>query len=172
MELRRYLWYNIYIKDKNERNMQIVPQYIDVEDRIAGPLTWKHLGWIFGGSGILLIAFTFLDTMTFFIVAIPTGIMTVALAFYKPNGISLISFLGYGFTYLFHPKTYTWQREMSIQKKKKQKKNIKISITSKKEQITIDDITAIAKTLDSGGRQRNERIQELIKERIKKDKKK
>lgn len=152
--------------------MQVVPQYIDVEDKIAGPLTWKHLGWMFGGAGILLIAFTFLDKTTFFIVAIPIGLITIALAFYKPNGIPLVSFIGYGFTYIFHPRTYTWQREVSIKKQPKKKEDIKITTTSKKDQITTDDITAIAQTLDSGGRQRNERIQELIKERIKKDKKK
>lgn len=152
--------------------MQIVPQYIDVEDKIAGPLTWKHLGWIFGGGGILLIAFTFLDKTTFFIVAIPIGLATLALAFYKPNGVPLISFLGYGLTYFFHPRTYTWQREISTKKVKKTKKeNITITTTSKKNQITMDDITAIAQTLDSDGQQRNERIQELIKERMKENKK-
>jgi len=152
--------------------MQIVPQYIDVEDKIAGPLTWKHLGWIFGGSGIVLIAFTFLERITFFMVAIPIGLLTAALAFYKPNGIPLISFVGYGFTYFFHPKTYTWQREASIKKVKKQKEEIQITTTSEKEQITTDDIAAIAQTLDSGGRQRNERIQELIRERVNKENKK
>jgi len=152
--------------------MQIVPQYIDVEDKIAGPLTWKHLGWIFGGSGIVLIAFTFLEKVTFFMVAIPIGLLTAALAFYKPNGIPLVSFIGYGFTYFFHPKTYTWQREANIEKVKKQNEEIQITTTSEKEQITTDDIAAIAQTLDSGGRQRNERIQELIKERINKENKK
>jgi len=152
--------------------MQIVPQYIDVEDKIAGPLTWKHLGWIFGGSGIILIAFTFLERMTFFMVAIPIGLMTIALAFYKPNGISLISFLGYGFTYLFHPKTYIWQRDTVIKKEKKEKEDVQIETTSKKEQVTTEDITAIAQTLDSGGRERSERIQELIKERINNENKK
>ena len=148
--------------------MQIVPQYIDVEDKIAGPLTWKHLGWIFGGSGIVLIAFTFLERTTFFMVAIPIGLLTAALAFYKPNGIPLISFMGYGFTYFFHPKTYTWQREVSIAKAKKKKEDIQITTTSEEVEVTTEDITAIAQTLDSGGRQRSERIQELIKERVNK----
>ena len=152
--------------------MQIVPQYIDVEDKIAGPLTWKHLGWIFGGSGIMLIAFTFLERTTFFIIAIPIGLFTAALAFYKPNGIPFISFLGYGFTYFFHPKTYTWQREVEIKKRNKKREDIQITTTSEEERITIDDITAITQTLDSGGRQRSERIQELIKERINKENKK
>jgi hypothetical protein len=84
----------------------------------------------------------------------------------------LVSFIGYGFTYFFHPKTYTWQREANIEKVKKQNEEIQITTTSEKEQITTDDIAAIAQTLDSGGRQRNERIQELIKERINKENKK
>jgi len=152
--------------------MQIVPQYIDVEDKIAGPLTWKHLGWIFGGSGIMLIAFTFLDKMMFLMVAIPIGLITAALAFYKPNGIPFISFLGYGFTYLFQPKVYTWQRDVVIKTAKKNKEDIQIKTTSKKKEVTTDDVTAIAQTLDSRGKERSDRIQELIKERINKENKK
>ncbi len=146
--------------------MQIVPQYIDVEDKIAGPLTWKHLGWIFGGSAISLIAFTLLDRVTFFMVVIPIGLLTIALAFYKPNGIPLSAFIGYGFVYLFHPKTYTWQREVQTKQTQKKKEQTKITTTSEKKQITINDIEAITQTLDSGGQERNKRIQELIKEQM------
>ncbi len=146
--------------------MQIVPQYIDVEDKIVGPLTWKHLGWMFGGTAMAAVAFTMLDKITFIIVAIPIAIATAAMAFAKPMGVPLVEFLGYGFTFLFRPKKYIWQREVENQKSKTNKKPVEITTTSKEKELTTDDITAIAQTLDSGGKERNERIQELMKKNI------
>lgn len=144
--------------------MQIVPQYIDVEDKIAGPLTWKHLGWLFGGGVALTIAWITLDRMTFYIAAVPLVIMTGLLAFYKPNGVSMIQFIGYGIGFLFRPKVYTWQNEVE-QVQKKHKPVGKISVTKKEKEVTMEDIEAIAHTLDSHGKDRSERIQQLIKER-------
>jgi hypothetical protein len=146
--------------------MQIVPQYIDVEDKIVGPLTWKHLGWIFGGASLIIVAFLMFDTLTFFVVAIPILLITVALAFYKPNGIPFIEFVGFGFTYIFRPKTYTWQREVTEKVIKKDKNGAKIETTSTKKQLTVDEIAAMAQTLDSGGVERNQKMQELIKKNI------
>lgn len=144
--------------------MQIVPQYIDVEDKIAGPLTWKHLGWFFGGGIMLTVAWLLLDRMAFYVVAIPVAIMTAALAFYKPNGVSMIQFLGFGFGFLFRPKVYTWQNEVSYEKKTNKPKVQNPSVVKEKK-ISADDIAAIAHTLDSHGVERNERIKQLIKER-------
>ena len=146
--------------------MQIVPQYIDVEDRIAGPLTWKHLGWMFGGGGVLLIAYALLDRATFFIVAIPIGLFTAALAFYKPNGIPFVEFLGYGFTYLFRPKRYVWKRE--IEKKRVRRNTQKKRTVVKQKKTSIDEVVEIAHVLDSRGKERNERIQQLIRQANKK----
>lgn len=149
--------------------MQIVPQYIDVEDRIAGPLTWKHLGWLFAGGAMLLVAWVFLDRMTFYIVAVVIAMITVGLAFVRPNGVSMIEFLGHGFGYFFRPKVYTWQREVQKNVPQKKKKDIKITSTSEEKKLTSDDIAVIAKTLDSHGVERNERLQQLLKEQANKN---
>jgi hypothetical protein len=148
--------------------MQIVPQYIDVEDKIAGPLTWKHLGWFFGGGGLLMLAYAVLDKMTFYIVAVIIISLTVIMAFYRPNGVSMMEFVGYGINFLFHPKVYTWEREMQTKVTKKQKEEVKIKTVSGEKIISMDEITALAQTLDSGGKDRNEKIQELIKKQANK----
>ena len=143
--------------------MQIVPQYIDIEDKIAGPLTWKHIGWLFGGGSILVIAFLLLDTITFFIVAIPISLLFLALAFYRPHGVSFIEFFGYGFMFLFRPRKYVWSRDVQIQQRKSKKIQQQTQILKNKKELSIQDIEAIAKTLDSNGKERNKRVQELIK---------
>ncbi len=148
--------------------MQIVPQYIDVEDKVAGPLTWKHIGWIFAGGVLAFVAWATLDHITFVIVAIPIALITAAMAFYRPNGVSMVEFIGYGFGYIFRPKRYTWQQE--IEKiKVKNKEPIKISSSSREKKLTADDIASLAQTLDSHGVERSERIKELIRERMKKN---
>ncbi|MFA5987007.1 MAG: PrgI family protein [Parcubacteria group bacterium] len=149
--------------------MQIVPQYIDVEDKIAGPLTWKHIGWFFGGGVLAFVAWTVLDRMTFIVVAVLLVIATALMAFYRPNGVSMVEFLGYGLRFLFQPKVYTWQREAENVKAKKAKP-VTIASVQKEKKLTTDDIAAIAQTLDSHGVERSERIKQLIKERAGKNK--
>lgn len=149
--------------------MQVVPQYIDIEDKIVGPLTWKHIGWLFGGTGILVIAWLFLDKLTFYIFAVPIGIIIGLLAFYRPNGVSMIEFIGYSLGYVFRPKLYTWQREVEKVKKKK-KEDVVIKTSSEEEKVTVDDIAAMAQTLDSRGVERNERIKEIMRQQSNKNK--
>ncbi len=144
--------------------MQIVPQYIDVEDKIAGPLTWKHIGWMFAGGAVLLFAFTLLDTTTFIIAAVPITIFTGALIFYRPSGVPLVQFIGFGFTYLFRPKVYTWQREDTLYTQKKKNKVMHIETTSEKKHLGENDMHAIAQMLDTRGTERSDRLQQLIRE--------
>ena len=48
-----------------------VPQDIDVEDKVAGPLTMKQLGWLIGLGIILLILWNVLPAIPFFIIGLP-----------------------------------------------------------------------------------------------------
>ena len=147
--------------------MQVVPQYIDVEDRIAGPLTWKHIGWFFGCSGLLVMAWLLFDRITFYIVTAIIVPAFVALAFVRPNGVTMVEFVGYGFNYFFRPRLYTWQREVQKQTVQKKQNEVKIAVSSEEKQLTSDDVSVLAQTLDSRGVERNERLQQIIKERIK-----
>lgn len=87
-----------------------VPQFIDVEDKIAGPFTWKQLLWMIGMVAMLLTFFNIFDTTLFFIAAVPIVFLFVALAFYRPNGFPLTTFIFYAFLFLFRPKVSVWER--------------------------------------------------------------
>lgn len=41
------------------------PQFIDVEDKIAGPLTWRQLLWMIGMGITLLVIYTMIGTVVF-----------------------------------------------------------------------------------------------------------
>jgi hypothetical protein len=90
--------------------MSSVPQFIDVEDKIAGPLTWKQLGWMIAMGATLFIFSTVLNRALTIVVSIPTVLLFLALAFYKPNGFPMSAFLGQAVFFLFRPKMAVWER--------------------------------------------------------------
>lgn len=131
-----------------------VPQFIDIEDKIVGPLTAKQLGWLGVGGVILLITWATLDFSAFIFSVIIIGIIFGALAFYKPHGQPLIIFISSVFTYFFKPKIYIWRRVTDVQKsslKPNDKKNATIGIVSKKE-ISGKNVKDIADLLDSNSK--------------------
>jgi hypothetical protein len=87
-----------------------VPQFIDVEDKIAGPLTWRQILWMIGMGAVLMILYGIFDSATFFILAIPVIIVFALFAFYRPNGVTMIEFAMHGFLFLFQPKVAVWER--------------------------------------------------------------
>lgn len=141
-----------------------VPQYIDVEDKIVGPLTIKQLGWLIVLGVVLLILWNILPKAGFFVIGLPITLLLLAFAFYKPYGQPLGSFVIYAFMYYFKPKVYIWRRTsenvqaMSIPKTKQQKKVVAEKKLSK------DQVRDLAQLLDSEGQIRNEKILEMLKE--------
>lgn len=88
-----------------------VPQFIEVEDKIIGPLTLKQFLYIGAGAGLLFLLWFFLKLGLFIAIAIPVGLLCGALAFYKVNGRPFISFLGSWIKYLKKPRLYLWRKK-------------------------------------------------------------
>lgn len=124
-----------------------VPQFIDIEDRIVGPLTAKQLGWLSLGGVILFVLFNFLDNSAFIIACIIVGTIFGALAFYRPYNISLISFIGSSISFIFRPRIYVWKRDFESLKTTK-KINKKIQPAVEKKKIDSRKIEEISKILD------------------------
>lgn len=97
-----------------------IPQFIDKEDKIVGPLTGKQLGWIAGGGVIILLLWNVFETTTFFIIALPVAALTGALAFYRPYNQPFIAFLASSVFFFIRTKMYAWKRlpdtDLSIRK--------------------------------------------------------
>lgn len=87
-----------------------VPQFIDVEDRIIGPLTLKQFLYLAGGGGIIFALWFFVKLSVLIMLAIPIGTLSLALAFYQINGRPFIFFLTGLFSFAFKPQLYLWQR--------------------------------------------------------------
>lgn len=127
-----------------------VPQFIDVEDKIAGPLTWKQLLWMIGMSAVLLVFFKMFDITLFFIIAIPTILIFVAFAFYRPNGFPLTTFIFYAILFLFRPKVSVWERPLQSRPKTLEVEKIEPTNTEAKH-IDQAKLTELAHIMDSYG---------------------
>lgn len=87
-----------------------LPQFIDVEDKIFGPLTFKQFIYLAGGGSVALIGVTLLGLFWGLLVSSPIVILAVALAFYKINNRPFINILESAFKYLTNDKLYIWQK--------------------------------------------------------------
>ena len=89
-----------------------VPQFIEVEDKIFGPLTLKQFIYLAGGGGLSFLIYVFLNSLL--LSAIPIiAIMPVsgALAFYKINNKPLVNVVEAAFKYYIGNKLYIWKKE-------------------------------------------------------------
>ena len=87
-----------------------VPQFIEIEDKIFGPLTLKQFVYIAGGGGLCLVFFTFLPLWLTVILAIPVLAFAAGLAFYEVNGRPLIVSLEHATAYFLSSKLYLWKQ--------------------------------------------------------------
>lgn len=86
-----------------------VPQNIDQEDKILGPLTFIQFIYVLVGGGLILLAFSFFDLALFFLVAIPIAILTFAFAVVKIQDQPFSHFFMAFLVYLRQPKKRVWQ---------------------------------------------------------------
>lgn len=93
-----------------------VPQFIEVEDKIFGPFTFKQFVYMAGAAGI---SYMLWRTLPMFL-AVPFIALFAgggaALAFFKYNGQPFIMALEHGFYYLIHTKLYLWSSDTSSPK--------------------------------------------------------
>ena len=112
-----------------------VPQFIDVEDKIVGPFTGKQALFMMIGFGIMLLSFTFFRLTFFIIISIPTIILTLAFAFWKPKGFTVSRWITNVINFYTTPHLYVWRREpdgrmfKSIQKKKAKKEIVATQVS-------------------------------------------
>jgi hypothetical protein len=93
-----------------------VPQFIEIEDKIFGPLTLKQFLYLAGGGGLCLLFFTLLPIYIALVFMTPVIALSLALAFYRVNDRPFIDVIEHAFGYFFGNKLYLWkQREVKQQ---------------------------------------------------------
>jgi hypothetical protein len=91
-----------------------VPQFIDVEDKIVGPLTGKQTIYLIMGGGVLLLSFTFFSLVFALIISVIVAPLTLGFAFYRPKGLPLSRYVTNILDYFTTNHLYLWRREPTM----------------------------------------------------------
>ena len=87
-----------------------VPQFIEIEDKIFGPLTFKQFAYVAGGGAICFLAYRFFPIYISFFIILPVGGFSLALAFYKVNNRPFVFIVESAVKFFLSKKLYLWQK--------------------------------------------------------------
>lgn len=91
-----------------------VPQFIEIEDKIFGPLTWKQFLYLGGGVGMAVVIFFTTNIFVFVLVGLPIALLALALSFYQVNNRSFSFLLEAMFNYLTRQRMYFWRKKDGV----------------------------------------------------------
>ena len=94
-----------------------VPQFLEVEDKLFGFLTFKQFLFIVGGVAMGYLAYTFLPMWLSSLVIVIVVPFALALAFVKVNTKPFIFFVESFLNYSFSPRLYIWKKVPNPPKK-------------------------------------------------------
>ncbi|HCJ52610.1 MAG: hypothetical protein A2898_03855 [Candidatus Kerfeldbacteria bacterium RIFCSPLOWO2_01_FULL_48_11] len=129
----------------------VVPQFIDVENKILGPLTVRQFITFLVGFGFIFIIFKIFQ---FWIAAI-LGVMAFGVsglfAFAKINGRLFHYFLLTLLQTLQRPPLQVWNKSMIVEKTKYQKAAAKEYLPPPKQPLSRSRLSEVALIVDTGG---------------------
>lgn len=100
-----------------------VPQFIDIEDRIVGPLTLKQFLYLAFAGAILFVTWFLFNLYVWVIVAVPIIVTALAFAFLKINDRPFLYFFLSIINFYIKPRLYIF----STKPREKIKSETKIS---------------------------------------------
>lgn len=86
-----------------------VPQFIEVEDKLVGPLTLKQFLYVAGSAGLCVVFFSYLPFVFAFLLSVPIAGFGLLLAFYRVNNKPFIEVLEAGFNYYTRKRLMLWK---------------------------------------------------------------
>ncbi|MFH1508628.1 MAG: PrgI family protein [bacterium] len=146
-----------------------VPQFIDVEDKVVGPLTAKQFFYIIGGGVIIVAAFQLADFSLFLVIALVTAIFVGGFGFIKISGRPLQIYVSLAFKYFTGNRNKLFAKNLTPPKEKVSDK-IKRSLPDDffaKSPVKKSHLERLSKFLDIA--QSNVPIDELKRKTIKKN---
>ncbi len=108
-----------------------VPQFLEIEDKIFGPFTFKEFVYLVGGAGLCYILYKLLGLLLGAIPILAVAGLSAALTFYHPNGKPFINLVEAGIKYALQSKLYIWKKHMV--KVKERQQEIKATAALKEE---------------------------------------
>jgi hypothetical protein len=91
-----------------------VPQFIEIEDKIFGPLSWRQFLYLGGGIGFAVALFLKTHILIFIFIGLPVALLSGALAFYPVNNRPFSYFLEAVVNYFTKDRLYLWRKSEPI----------------------------------------------------------
>ena len=88
-----------------------VPQKIDMEDKIIGPLTMKQFVYLMVGGMILYATIKSYNVMLIAFLGVPAGLLALCLTFIKVQDQPFSKFMLSFISYSYKPKKRLWQKD-------------------------------------------------------------
>jgi len=137
-----------------------IPQNVDKEDKLVGPLTLKQFLYILGGSALMFATWQYhvegyLFFTEFILISLVISVLMLALAFVKINGRPFIVLISNTLAYIFTHKQRFWSRHnhMSVKKLKIAGDNsFATEPRTSKDEATHGKLEKLAHILDTGGK--------------------
>lgn len=91
-----------------------VPQFIEIEDKIFGPLTWRQFLYLGGGGLFAVVLFLTAPFIIFLVIGLPLGLLALALAFYPVNNQPFSKLLEAIYNFLIRKRVYHWKQSNNM----------------------------------------------------------
>jgi len=89
-----------------------VPQFIDIEDKLFGPFTFREFAYLVGGGGMIFVLYRLLPFWVAILPILLVAGLTLLLTFYKINNKPFIYYLQAGINYAISSKLYIWKQRL------------------------------------------------------------
>jgi hypothetical protein len=99
-----------------------VPQFLDIEDKIFGPFTFKQFVYLAGGAGLCFVLYKILGLLFGIIPMLIVAGFSLALTFYRPNDKPFINLIEAALKFSTQSKLFIWKRKMNKINAKEQAK--------------------------------------------------
>jgi hypothetical protein len=113
-----------------------VPQFIDMEDKVFGNLSFKQFAYLAGGAGLSYIGIKLLPSFISIVVVPAVAALALALAFMKVNDKPFIHALEAFIRYYTKSRLYLWKQQPRkqpvVEQKTESTKSIRDTMTESK----------------------------------------
>lgn len=87
-----------------------VPQFIDIEERILGPLSLKQTMYLIVAAGLIFILYFFLETWLHIVLSLLILGVAGSFSFIKIGGRTLGQFISSVVVFAFMPRMFVWKK--------------------------------------------------------------
>lgn len=136
-----------------------IPQFIEEEDKLFGPLTFKQFIYVAGGAGAVFIIYVLIPWRWLaFLIIVPVGTLAGLLAFKPINNRPFELLLEAAFHFISRDKLYLWRREYQEEAKRSANAEAQVSTATEEPKQKESKLDEISWNLEVGNQKPKNRV--------------